>query len=75
MKIILNPNEGATRADVLESAQAAHFAIAQGIADQAPGHVMCVNIGPDPRNTYGIIRRKGCVSVYPPVPAQTDGDA
>lgn len=66
MKIILNPHDGASRADVLELAQSAHFAISRGIVDQPPGRVMAVTIGSDPRNTYGVVRRKGSVSVYPP---------
>lgn len=76
MRIILNPHDGASQVDVMELARSAHFAIAHGIADQAPGHVMCVSIGPDPSNTYGVVRRKGSVSVYPPTalssPAPTE---
>lgn len=66
MKIILNPSDGASSLDLMELARSAHFAIDRGIAAHPPGYVMCVTIGPDPRNTYGVVRRKGCVSVYPP---------
>ena len=66
MKIILTPKEGASQVDVMELARSAYFAINNGIVDKPIGYVMCVTIGPDPRNTYGVVRRKDSVSAYPP---------
>lgn len=71
MRIILNSNDGASSLDLMELARSAHFAIDRGIADQPPGYVMCVTIGPDPRNTFGVVRRKSSVSVYPPAGRET----
>ncbi|SFF17132.1 hypothetical protein [Methylobacterium sp. yr596] len=66
MKIILHPHEGASRAHLIEMACVAEFALAQGIAAKPPGEVMAVTRGEDYRNTFWVIRRKGCLSVYPP---------
>lgn len=69
MKIILNPHEGSTRADLISMACTAHFALATGIEDQPVGFIMCVSRG-DHRETYGVVRRKGSISVYPPALAE-----
>ena len=73
MKVILNAPDGASRADLIEMACTAHFALATGIESQPPGYTMAVARGDDYRRVFGVVRRKGCLSVYPPHTEKTDG--
>lgn len=66
MKIILNPNPNPTEVDLIAMVRCAHFALSKGIEQQPPNTIMAVTLGGDPHNTYGVVRRKSGLTVYPP---------
>lgn len=65
MKIIIRARDGASLLDLIAAAKAAHAALEWGIASKGPGHVIGVALGAEERVSFGVVRRKGAISVYP----------
>lgn len=74
MKVILHAKDGARTADLIQMASVASFALENGIIDKPVGEIMVVTHGLDYANSFGVIRRKGCITVYPPG-GSSDADA
>lgn len=63
MRIIILAKDGESEVNLMAAARAAHAAIRYGIEGKEPGYVMGVGFGDE---TFGVVRRKSAISVYPP---------